>query len=134
MKTLIIVCALIIGLSGCSAGSPAENFLAGFGTAVAVKLNEGNEAMKFLDEKIEAMNAAGTEMEVLSDNPVALVTAIDPNLGTALNEFIVNAKSLAAKAETFKDEKGKIDWDKIVWSLLVGGTGVNIFKNWRAKS
>jgi len=134
MKKTILICVLmLVVLAGCSAGSPVENFLGGTIVGLTAKVEEANVVMKAADENIDALkeksDAVGektTELKVLLKDPIALANAIDPNLGAALNHFMVNAKSLA--------EKGKsVDWERLLMAIgltaFTSGTGVKLYKD-----
>lgn len=128
---MMFLSVLSIGLFGCTEGAI---FGGGLATGLSVKLNEANAAMVNLDKEVTALNDKAKEISVIvKSDPMTIAGAIDPNLKPAMDAFIVNAKSLAEKAEQFKDEKGDIDWLQValfsVIGLFGGGTGVNLYKN-----
>lgn len=130
---VIVVMVAMLCIAGCG-GDPLANFAAGFGSGVVVAVNKANVAVEELNENIAAVNEASAELEALLENdPMLLVNTLDPNLSNTLDQFMVNLKALEARAEEFKDEKGKIDWERIISVLAIGvlggGSGVNIFKN-----
>ena len=115
MKTKLIVAAVLMSvclISGCG-----EPFAAGFGTgAIAVKTMSDDAQERF----IIAVNNLNRETEKLN-NEIGAVKDIDI-------EAFIKPETIAA-FESLKDRKN----DPTLWialvSLLLGGTGVNIFKN-----
>ena len=122
LAKVVIVMLLAVVLSGC--GQPLADFAAGVGTGVAVKLGEANRAMELLDENVEALNEKAAELEVLIEqDPVRIVNAFDPNLGGELAEFLVNIKGLEARAGAFKDDKDRIDWERLLLTAALTAFG-----------
>jgi hypothetical protein len=64
-----------------------------------------------------------------------LERAVDPTLKNNLDEFVVNVRGLAARADEFKTDEGKVDWERIILVGLLSGSGsgigVNLWKNRR---
>ncbi len=132
-RIIILLCCLAFMSAGCGE-SAVGPFVAGLGTGMVVKVNEANKAVEKISANIDILNEKSKELEtIIAGDPVVLANVLDPNLGDSLTEFIVNVKELAAKADEFKEESGKVDWERLLMSIgigiLGGGTGVNIFKN-----
>ena len=129
MKMLCVTMLLgLLFLAGCS-----EPFAAGVATGITAKIVEANVAMSQLDKDVAALQAKSKELSaVIQADPMTIVGAVDPNLRTGLEEFVVNAKALADRAEDFKTQEGKVDWERIILIGLLGifggGTGVNLYK------
>lgn len=129
MKIIILtICmTLIFMLAGCS-----DPFLQGAvtgATATAVALNnavsEANMTLDGLNANIAIANDAAGDLGDLSDDPMALVTTINPELGNSIATLLANLEAL-------EDKAGEFDADKLGWAglmLLLGGSGVNIYKN-----
>jgi hypothetical protein len=127
MKKLILTIMLLGLVSGC--GQPLADFAAGFGSGVALKLNEANRAMDALGKDIAELNKKAGEIDVLIEkDPLVLVNALDPNLGGELTKFLLNVKALEGKYDEFKDEKGRVDWERL---LMVAG--LSLFGGWNGK-
>ena len=132
IRLSLLAMVVLVSLAGC--GQPAAEFAAGLGTGMAVKMAEANRAMKSIDEGVAALNAKARELEVLIEkDPAVLVNTLDPNLGGELTDFLLNVKGMSARAAEFKDEKGRIDWERLILvaaiSIFGGGTATNIYKN-----
>ncbi len=148
MKKLLLAIVLLVvlasSLTGCSSEVATSEFLVGLGAGLVATANKVNEVTAETNAKMKTVIEGTDKMEAdyaafaaeVGDDPIALLGIIDPNLAIGVNEFMVNAEGLAAKAEEFRDEKGKIDPERIGWllaTLFGGGSLVNIFKNWSAK-
>ena len=130
MKTVCVAMLLgLLFLAGCN-----EPFAVGVATGITAKIVEANVAMSQLDKDVAALQAKSKELSaVIKADPMTIVGAVDPNLKPAVEAFVVNAKALADRAEDFKTQKGKVDWERIILIGLLGifggGTGVNLYKN-----
>ena len=126
VRMLIVVSCLF--LAGC--GQPVADFAAGFGAGAVTAINSANQSMEQVHRDTAALNEKAAELEVLIEgDPITLLNTLDPNLGAAINRFILNAQQLKQDVTT---EKGKVDWNTILVGLLAtfaGGTGVNMYKN-----
>jgi len=116
MRILIVVTLLTLFATGC-----AEEFVGGFAAGAAgMKVMADDAQEKF----IEAVNELNAETERLNAE-IGVVKDIDI-------EAFVKPETIAA-IDSLK-EKGK---DPILWialaSLLMGGTGVNLYKNRKTK-
>jgi len=129
---LAVIFLLVVLGTGCS--EPMANFSAGFATGAITKINQANDAMAQINSNITALNEKSQEIQVLiKKDPAALAGTIDPNLGNALDYFTANLRTLEANAQQFKNDKGKIDWERMIYAAIIGvfggGTGVNLIKN-----
>jgi len=131
MKTLMIVCFIygVLFFSGCG-----EEFIAGVGTGLAVKVNEANKVMIQLDKDIAILNEKSKELSILiKADPINVIEAVDPNLKKEVDIFIGTLNGLVSRAEEFKDKDGKISWTQVICASVIsifgGGTAVNLFKN-----
>ena len=132
MKYLIPILACLM-LAGCG-----EEFAAGVGTGLLVNVQKANEVAAELAANTEVLAAKNREIKaflnvIAKSDPLVVAGLLDPELKSEIDKFIANLYYLKEDAETFKDEKGKVDWVNIGLTLLLGGytggTGVNLYKN-----
>ena len=134
MKKWILVISLLF-VAGC--GSDVAIFADGVITGLAIETDNANKAIDEISENVEAAKKLNAELEIaletVKDNPLAAVGMVEPNMPAKIIALTENLKELEAKAEEFKDEEGKVEWQSIITMLLLGGfsggTGVNLYKN-----
>ena len=133
MKKSIYILTVLVLLSmfmwtGCT------EYAAGVGTGLTVQITQANKEMARLEDNIETLSEKSEELEIiLASDPIDVISAFDPNLGNSINTFMHNLGELKIQADKFRDEKGKVDWEKTLGLLIIGlfsgGTGVNLYKN-----
>ena len=128
MKWLVIS-VLFLFVAGCG-----EKATVGFGAGLLIGVERANAEMKRLDANIDILAEKSGEVEaVIESGLLNIIGVIDPNLKDGIDGFVVNLRNLKADAEKFEDEKGKVDWERIIYTSLLGifsgGTGVNLYKN-----
>ena len=81
-----------------------------------------------LNERIDALSKQAEIIESVLETPAA----IDPNLNNELAITKAKIELLKEQAERIQEKADDIDWFSIAM-LLLGGTGVNVFKNYTNK-
>lgn len=129
MKNWIItVCVLVcVTVAGC--GEPTTAAGGGFIAGWTVAMKQANDATEnLLAAATEANMTAEQLRELAKENPVAMVAAVDPNLGVEVARLIGNI-------EAAKEQGGDVDWLTVALAalgLFGGGTAVNLYKNRKA--
>jgi hypothetical protein len=145
---MILTVCMMVGMlatgAGCGEGE-LISYAAGFGTGVVTTINQANEAMENVKAQTVELNEQAKAMqekveyykEVAKTDPMKLAAELDPQLSPAINRLVTNIEDVQGEIDAWKDDQGKIDWERMIYALLIGGfgggTGVNLFKNATAK-
>ena len=131
MKQIIVMLVMAGFVGGC--GGEVAAFLEGTATGMVVAMDAGNEELVRYKENVVKMKSESVkiadELDKIKDDPVGIVSLINPNLGEAVNTLAEKLPTLISNAEKLKEEAEGLDWKMALATLLLGGTGVNLFKN-----
>ena len=129
----------ILFIAGCG-DAFTTGVITGATTATAVLADKTGEVNNHLDNLNAAYaNADDTAdtVNALSDNPVGLISYINPELGNNVAMLLANIEMAGEKIDNFKDEEGKVDWERLIMAIMLGGfgggTATNVIKNRNGK-
>lgn len=141
MRTIITIAITVafLFIAGCG-DAFTSGVITGATTVTAVLADKTDEVNTHLDKLNAAYDKAddtADTVNALSNNPIGLISYINPELGNNVAKLMANLEMMGEKADEFKDEEGKVDWERLIMygmlGVFGGGTATNVVKNRNGK-
>ncbi len=127
--TLCVLLALFAGGCGDAFTNGAITGATAVSAVLADKTEEVNTHLDSLNAAYAKADDVADTVNALANNPIGLISYIDPELGNNIAGFMANLKMMGDKADEFKDEEGKVDWERLIMAVTLGGFGTGVATN-----